>query len=795
MKQTALTRWLGPLVVFGLGFGLYASTLAPSVVFGDPSEYTLVPHVFGVVHPPGYAFMTVLVRLWQTVVPIGSVAYRTNLLAAVTGALTAMLVFISVRSLAALPEATLPGKQVARWLVSAFAAASLLVAPDVWQHSIHTNSHVVTMALAVLALTLLLQWRASNDDRWLLVFSLVAGVSVTHHPLTVFGFPAFTAFIIAVRPRVLTHWRTLLAMVGFGVLGLFSWLYFPIVSAVGTPPFGPDDLHTLDGFLNLVLARGLTVNLFHFGLADQWHRLIVLASLVQLQYALPVLGLAAIGLVWLALRDWRAGLLLGVHLLVNLVFTMNSVQDVMAYLLVPFATIAVLAGVGAWALARWLLETAHSRSLAFDAVSALAALLLVWPGLKLIGQYDDISLRDETRADDYVDALVAHFGDRGEHAVLLSDWEHMTPLWYRQYLEGLKIDPSDVTPVYVVGSSPTLWVDRIWEYIDQGPIYLIEYRRDVIDTGFRLRAEGSFYRVVPPPATAMPDIAEPREEQAGPLTWLGYEIQHEGPVRPGERVPIVLFFRLDEPTVDIVHPYTVLGDWRFEWTTDSHLLTPWWAPGEIMAERWEIIVPLTAEPGRYPLEMGLRNLSAGGADLLWSDGEARISLGELEVAGEPLGNLQRPELLSANFGQRVGVQQVRAWAPGWEAVAPWPEPQVVQPGDTIEVRVTWHALAPPEDSLTVFLHLLDYGNTLHASHDYTPLGGAFPTQLWFPKWLPGQRTIDPYRITVPDTLPPGDYYLQLGLYGLRSIVRVPNIDPTGSLSGDRFVLGGIRVAP
>jgi len=152
--------------------------------------------------------------------------------------------------------------------------------------------------------------------------------------------------------------------------------------------------------------------------------------------------------------------------------------------------------------------------------------------------------------------------------------------------------------------------------------------------------------------------------------------------------------------------------------------------------------------------------------------------------------------MAANFGQRIGVDWVRAWSGGVPThTAPWAEPMVVRPGDSVEVRIKWRALALPQNSYTVFVHLLSADNALIVSRDYTPLGGAFPTMLWFPKWLPGQTTIDPYTITVPADAAPGDYYIEIGLYGLRSVVRVPAFDAEGNLAGDRFVLGGVMVRP
>src|SRR6185436_16544366 len=153
------------------------------------------------------------------------------------------------------------------------AALSLLTASDYWQHAIHTNAHIVSAMLASIAIVVLLRWRRTQDDAWLWAFGFVAGLSVTHHPLLVFGFPAYAAFVVWGRPR----WRSWLILAAGGLIGLAPWLYFPIRSSIQTSPlFGPHDMNTLEGFLNLVLARGLTgVNLFHFGLNEQWHRAVV----------------------------------------------------------------------------------------------------------------------------------------------------------------------------------------------------------------------------------------------------------------------------------------------------------------------------------------------------------------------------------------------------------------------------------------------------------------------------------------------------------------------------------------
>jgi hypothetical protein len=82
-------------------------------------------------------------------------------------------------------------------------------------------------------------------------------------------------------------------MLGFALLGLSVWLYFPLRSP--TTPFGPTTMNTLDGFLAHVLARGLSDSLPYYSLAELPHRALVFWTLLRLQYGLPFIALAGWG--------------------------------------------------------------------------------------------------------------------------------------------------------------------------------------------------------------------------------------------------------------------------------------------------------------------------------------------------------------------------------------------------------------------------------------------------------------------------------------------------------------------
>jgi len=147
----------------------------------------------------------------------------------------------------------------------------------------------------------------------------------------------------------------------------------------------------------------------------------------------------------------------------------------------------------------------------------------------------------------------------------------------------------------------------------------------------------------------------------------------------------------------------------------------------------------------------------------------------------------------ANLDNQIALIKARARA-GWQARDGfWDDPLAARAGQPLHLTLTWRALASPRASYTIFIHLIDGAGRPVAGHDYTPLGGACPTYLWFPKWLPGQTFTDPYRLILPSDLPPGDYWLEVGMYGMTSLRRLPVVDLGGNLAGDRIILGPVRV--
>ncbi len=779
-----LTALLG-LLLFGAVFLLYASSVPPVQVPGDPSEYTFIPWILGIAHPPGYGFYTLLAALWQRLVPIGSVAYRTHLLAAAAGALSAVLVYAIVQRLVMRPERGTPVHKFEAHLPAIFAGLSLAAATDVWQHSIHTNAHIITLLFAAASVFLLIEWWRSGKDRWLYLFAVIAGFSPAQHLLLVFAFPAYLIFIILVKPRLFIQPKKILGLIGCFLLGLSVFLYYPLRSP--SAPFGPNDITSLESFIHFVSAEGLRVNLFHYALADQPVRFGVFVDLLQLQYSGLGILVAIPGAIWLARTALKPFILCAVFLVSLYVFIINTVQDVMAYLLLPFMMIAIFAGLGVWVLT---LAFAYSARLRRNFPLSIGLALLLLPIGKLVDIGPRVTLRDYTVGSDWVNTVFDRFAGRGEHAVLLAPWEAMTPLWVAQYTEGRTLDPKDVAPVYVTTASQNPWLDNVFAHLNEGPVYLADYRRAVVEGGlFRLRPEGAWplWRVVPPGDTSVPPLDHLLNAKAGEgentFEILGYSLDRDT-VEAGQAAHLTLAMRAPLTPTHIIMPYVAFGNREYRWTTDSRLLTPEWRPNEVVVERYDLTPPFNTPPGEYGLKLHGSDLSAG------RDLDLNVDLGSLQVIEPTRPHFETAQDEVADFSAQIAL--IGATANGVRHTDPLPT-IAVKPGESIGVWLNWLAQQQVDESYTIFVHLIDANNQLHAQQDYTPMGGAFPTQLWIPQWIEGQIVNDPYQIKVPDDLPPGDYFIEAGMYGMTSQRRVPIIGHDGGLAGDRIILFKVKV--
>jgi hypothetical protein len=95
-------------------------------------------------------------------------------------------------------------------------------------------------------------------------------------------------------------------------------------------------------------------------------------------------------------------------------------------------------------------------------------------------------------------------------------------------------------------------------------------------------------------------------------------------------------------------------------------------------------------------------------------------------------------------------------------------------------------------SYSIFTHLLGPTGEVIAQLDGEPRRGAYPTTVW----QPGEVVDDAYSMVIPADTPAGSYPLEVGMYRLETLTRLPAIDTGGQrLPDDRILLAEITVLP
>jgi hypothetical protein len=485
-----------PTAVALLSLGVYIRTLMPGVSFSDWAEIQTIPHVLGVAHPTGYP--TYVLLAWAAeLVPIGSIAYRANLLSAVLVALSLATFTVIAQRLGVRP------------LTAAATALALGAVGTVWASATVARVDPLHLLFSALLIHRTLVWADRRRPFDLVLGGLLVGLSLGNHLLTLTVAPFLLLFAVWVgRRQLLARWWLLPAALGAMVLGLTVYLYIPW-AASRNPPLTYNHPVTLDAVLWLVTGtqfrgqfqflspRGPTG--FVAALPALWGLASSRATLI-----LPLGGMVGLG--WLIRLRPAFGLACLGILLTGLYFWANYGR-LEHYLLVPLLVLAIGMAVALEWVARFLTAGSEwigrrarrsagaaggpaDRSVdntaeedASDPVTTIAvradrsipglaiglaglafAVALAWANWSAADRSADVS------GQTYVSAV---FSSLPANAAIVSYWDASTPLWYGQQVEGLRPDVLVVDDTNIVYEGWGTAVARIASLICARPVFAI----------------------------------------------------------------------------------------------------------------------------------------------------------------------------------------------------------------------------------------------------------------------------------------------------------------------------------
>ena len=359
------TEWLTGGAVVLLTLAVYLVTMYPGLGGGgDAAKFRYLGHVLGTAHPPGYP-LYVLVSWLFSVLPVGTLAYRINLMSAVFGALAAGATYISVRSLGGARAAAIA------------AALGLGFGRLFWSKAVLAEVYTLAGFLTAATIAALLKWRQTERRGWLLWAVGLASLAFGNHLTVAFAVPAFVAFVLlndartCLRPRIL--WPSVamivLGVAQYGFIVLRTWQHAPYLESKAT---------NLRELWDILTARQYAGDIF----AYTWKELLtqrVPALLSMFDQELTVAGVVmlALGVVWLFRTRWRELCLLGCGLFGIALITLNVSADSEGFILPAFAFAWPIVGVGLDVLFQFV-DRKKPRRVATGLLLAFAVAMPSW---------------------------------------------------------------------------------------------------------------------------------------------------------------------------------------------------------------------------------------------------------------------------------------------------------------------------------------------------------------------------------------------------------------------------------
>lgn len=176
--------------VAALSFFAYWSTACRTIYWGDGIELTAVSAILGVAHPTGYPLFSLLGKIFAQV-PIGTIAFRLNLMSALTGSILAALVAAILWRLLPVLTTVERDRLVVRASLSAAAGLTVAFSQTIWYHAGLTEVYLLSAAIFAGVVLVALNAVETRSIRLFLAAVFLTGVGACNHAAIAFVlFPA-----------------------------------------------------------------------------------------------------------------------------------------------------------------------------------------------------------------------------------------------------------------------------------------------------------------------------------------------------------------------------------------------------------------------------------------------------------------------------------------------------------------------------------------------------------------------------------------------------------------------------
>ena len=420
---------------------VYLRTLAPGLTWAnhgsDGGDLITAAFTAGVPHPTGYPLYLILAGLFQSL-PLGSLAFRTNLMSALAASLAAVLVYaIVARAQPALRSNN-------GWLAGMVSGYVFGLAPLVWSQAVITEVYALQALLTAWVLYLYTRPVETSRRRLDVWRGLGLGLATSNHLTALLLVPA--AFLAgSFRDRAETTSTAnhsgferlefdtsalLRQLVGLAT-GLSLYLILP-VRALANPPVNWGNAVTPARFWWLVSGQIYRSYYLHLALAEVWEHIQSAAAVLLAQFGIPGTLLALVGLVVYWERSGLTLLTSWVAVVFTAFNTLYGSPDSQVYLIPVVLSFAVWAGMGVGRI----LPGTYARGRCRPYFMAL--LIILYFALRATGQLSRVDASKDIRAETFANEVLA---TAPENAIVFAEGdEAVFALWYYHFALGERAD-------------------------------------------------------------------------------------------------------------------------------------------------------------------------------------------------------------------------------------------------------------------------------------------------------------------------------------------------------------------
>ncbi len=747
--------WDAAIVVLVLvaAFALYARTVAPGVLDDDGGEFQTNIYRLGVSHT-GYPLYFLLGKLWTLIVPFGSIAYRANLFSSFFGALTVALIYLAMRVLVDSRGA------------SFFTAMLFAVSRVEWSQSVIPRVYTLNSFFVVLIILLGVLWRSGRVSLLWLVFAF--GLSLTNHRTMLWFAPALALLILFAEGRAVFRPKRFLSLSLAFVLPLLLYLYIPWrgESDVGV------EYHAAN-FADMILAGNASIWLRFGPPGFLWYRITSAYLPLMLEQFTPIGALLGLlGILALARNRTPRGfpstlpprqflLLLGVaHLFETGFAIVFWTFDSEKYFIPSYLTFLFFIGIALAfifdRLSQLHLPAWANRRLAPVALSVLFIAVCFYLGVTNYSKVDQSS--NDLAESRWQDILAQPLEP---NALLVGNWESLTPLEYYQYVENRRRDlKRDKVVIYQdqLKLAPQGDVGQlIAGKLSEGEaVYLTPHPSQTETLGaladrFNLIPVASLWRVEDkhPPATLLPIDIRFGDTLRLKSLGLGSDL------RAGGFVNAVFVWHADNP-LDSRYKFSLrlrdaAGNLWMQRDVDPFgglRPTTEWPTGQDITDAEGFFLPADAPPGDYTLELAIYD----------ADTNAPLAAG-----GNPVAALATIQVLTSDHALPREAYPVPHTldlsAGGGHILGYGLSPEEPRAGDVVELDTWWSGLAGTTDTLEIELE------DGRGTHTIVYRGAIVPNARG--SYNPRQIVRARHTFTPPPTAAPGPASLSLLVNGQR----------------------------